>query len=68
MATHQVSARQSKNKQSSAITKASPHRPKTKGHPNLTGKLVSHRSHTLLALESNKKTEAVINAHLPTEN
>jgi hypothetical protein len=68
MATHQVSASQSKTKQSRARTKAAPQRPKTKDHPNLTGKLVSHRSHRLLALESNKKTEAATNTHPPTEN
>jgi hypothetical protein len=55
MATHQVSARQSKTKQSSARTKAAPQRPKTKGDPNLPGKLVSHQSHRLLDVESNKK-------------
>jgi hypothetical protein len=65
MVTHQVSARQSKTKQSSTRTKAAPQRPKKKGHPNLPGKLVSHRSHKQLALESNRKTEAAINTIPP---
>jgi hypothetical protein len=58
MATHQVTARQGKTKQSSARTEAVPQQPKTKSHPNVPGKLVSHR---ILAMESHQRAKAPIN-------
>jgi hypothetical protein len=52
-----------KFKQGSKRAETAPKGPKTKGHSNLVGKLDSHRSLRILAMERHQKTKAATNTH-----
>jgi hypothetical protein len=58
---------QDKTKLNDAVIRAetAPKRPKTKGHSNLFGKLVSHGRHGIPVMQSHQKTKAATNTHPP---